>query len=368
MIKEIDFAKLNDLIESSYQILSDDIVFASGSLIEGLGNKRSDLDVYVLTSKNTSDISQLVNKPLDNFNEFVDLNWKSVSWVEDAICLLENIEFKEPRSFRVLSPAHRDFLHRFRVGVPIKNGERFNKLKERINLNKLSYAKFNIAITEIDSSQIDLMGFLEENDLESSNVKIHDLLMHLIDAYLALHLETSFSQKWKFCKLDKTKEKPLEGFTFAEITKDPKKFFFDLYMFKPRTMDEVNFVSRILILISNIIIPWGQNYFSDKKIELKSFNYISEFKKSDSLPAVSLDFQIRIEDGKLSCFCNLLNRKIEINEELYYLIGLFYGVVPFENTTYDLILKNINISKNELDELIDNLTSMLKLSGMLASS
>jgi hypothetical protein len=175
-----------------------DVLLAVGSLAEGLGNSKSDLDLLLITPRDTGvlpshDVALVVEKclfdiqvlPLLKLEEVLArfAAWAAMPW---DITHAANV-----------SPDDRRLLHRLLHCSSIFEGEssRFADLQpEKAELARL---KLQIARFTSRTIQVDMVGNVEARDYASLVFAAQDLLGHAVDALAAGHHLTNPTAKWR---------------------------------------------------------------------------------------------------------------------------------------------------------------------------
>jgi len=182
-------------------------VFISGSLLEGLGNKTSDIDLYVIGP--------------------VQPNGELVISKKDFICIAKHrlagrrvdVEFWQPQAVAELADRlssvvigrnldafeceEIDFLHRMKIGLPLLGAPLLEEWRRRFDFTKLvRYMKHQASVNLRDVVE-DLEGMLDNGDIEVAVIRCHDLLGDLCEYGLRCVGETNPKRKWGIKLLSK---------------------------------------------------------------------------------------------------------------------------------------------------------------------
>jgi predicted nucleotidyltransferase len=282
----IDFIKIEqrnitinrkDILET-LDFNEDDIVFLSGSLIEGsinklsrgMGNKLSDIDVFII-SKNIDDVKKAsVTYDLGEFKTaFKRLYGISIDieiFSEKAIlgiiqelnkCKFENHEFtfkilNLPKGFELFK--FTSFIHRFLNGVPVYNEKGFNEIKAALNQDNYFKLMTRIAVNNIDMYYEDVAGNIQSNQLEVAVNVARQILIETMKAYI-------FSNK---TSIDRDKWIPLKLKNLGENDKDVYKVYMKFKkLYFNEALDTEDKLRRnaegILDFSNEIISKIGQN-------------------------------------------------------------------------------------------------------------
>jgi hypothetical protein len=184
--------------EAAFGLNDAEILMAVGSLVEGLGSSKSDLDLLLVTGRDPSSlpprqhvtfvsgrclVDMLVLR-LDDLNDLLDRfeRWTQERWnVTHAVMF--NIE-------------DRTLLHRLTKGRHLLNAEA--KSIERFPLiMDLARLKLHVARQAARTIQVDLAGYRDAGDPRSLVAAAQDLLGHAVDALLAANGVTNPLTKWR---------------------------------------------------------------------------------------------------------------------------------------------------------------------------
>lgn len=194
--------------------LKNDMVYLGGSITEGFGNQKSDIDVFVICNEVNIDKEKNKNNSLlfdedcgkwilniihDNIRyDFEFITWKYFS---DIVSRLNNLNFNTNNYINGLSEREIDFIHRFKHAIPILNEQKFSTEKEKLNFDNLN--KYIVADSSILYSSLveDVQGAYLSKDFGSAFFMVRNLIDQAINMFLASNGETNPSKKWTYRKL-----------------------------------------------------------------------------------------------------------------------------------------------------------------------
>ena len=185
-------------VDRAVGLIADDVLLAVGSIVEGLGNSRSDLDLLFITPRGESqatkssvtlvvgkcimDVAILgvndVNKLFTRFEAWSNLPW--------------NVTHAAP-----FTPEERILLHRLHHGMILHRGENEKVTSQIPSLSNLARLKLHVARQLARTIQVDMAGYREVGDFSSLVFAAQELLGHAVDALLAGHQITNFLPKWR---------------------------------------------------------------------------------------------------------------------------------------------------------------------------
>ncbi|WP_406673971.1 hypothetical protein WBK31_37975 [Nonomuraea sp. N2-4H] len=209
LLKERCGSSVAELVED-VRLKDDETFFWSGSWVEGFGNSRSDLDLYLITSdkERTSGVPQVTGPGMPPMymtltpgRTRIDLTVVSTDLLTAVAGFLGrfNGETDYPTGW---SDNFREFVHRLGIGVPLANAERFEELRNGIDFMKFRQYLMRFYQNRADSLFDDAQGLLDEGDAVSAYLVARQRMEAAIDMYLAAHGETNTRvDKWRWKKL-----------------------------------------------------------------------------------------------------------------------------------------------------------------------
>ena len=204
-------SKMTDLETIVYQakqsidIHDDEMLLVVGSLVEGLGTTKSDLDLLLLTKRDPTHL------PLnEHFNWvsgkcLVDLWVLSKPYVDN---LLKRFSHWCAAPWDATDTAafdlpQRTLLHRIATGIWLASeGNQTNEPYPRPDIVDISRLKLHVARHEARTVQVDMAGLVDGEDYRTLAFAAVQLAGLAIDAVLAGHLQNNFTQKWRSRLLD----------------------------------------------------------------------------------------------------------------------------------------------------------------------
>ncbi|MCS5348276.1 hypothetical protein NYT34_02890 [Staphylococcus aureus] len=207
-INEINKKAIN-LIENYklIEVIGDvDTIFCAGSLYEGYGNEKSDVDIFILQSKNIEDICidyHFVG--MNNVEVVKKNNVIIISLEEEGMCFdleIHNIKLVNSYIKKISSldasvnDIYYDFVHRLKYAMPIYNIENFEYLKETIDYEKYNFLYPLVISTYYPLKVTDVQGAYEANDFTTSLYMAYLLYKDIIQSYLCLNDFTNPGEKW----------------------------------------------------------------------------------------------------------------------------------------------------------------------------
>lgn len=191
-------------VDETVGLSAHDVLLAVGSIAEGLGNSKSDLDLLFITPRGESspllpdDVSLVVDRCLIDMRvlrlrELDDLLGRFRSWSQDPWSVTRAVKF---------TLEERTLLHRLLHGHVLYKGKKdrvTSRMPERVDLARL---KLHVARHMSRTIQVDMVGYREVGDYRSLVFAAQEVLGHAVDALLAGHQLTNPHMKWRSRMLD----------------------------------------------------------------------------------------------------------------------------------------------------------------------
>ncbi|MED1014677.1 hypothetical protein [Bacillus mycoides] len=190
-------------------------VYVAGSLMEGFGNKTSDVDVYVIIDgdlpsiEDTKNQGRSLREDTHFINNFIDNGvrydyeyWTLKDW-DNLLFKLNNLNPADPNLVKTFSLNEYDLLHRLKYAKPIYNQQSFNELFSNINFENLAFYYASIKSEAYGNILEDIEGALFSQEEETAFIMSRLLLNEAVNGFLSMHGETNPSNKWIYKKLQR---------------------------------------------------------------------------------------------------------------------------------------------------------------------
>jgi hypothetical protein len=197
----VDAALLDDIVKLEAVDAASDIAYLSGSLVEGLGNPWSDLDVYVVTDRPPVGPTAFVDcgcmVSIHYVGELrVDYEYWPTTQVRDLADRLSAFEPGTGAIVNLFSEAEEQFVHRLvRYPLPIAGDPA--SLQAMFSLDTLNAYQIQIAVKRLDSMHEDLCGMIEGRNWDVALFAARELAAGAMDVYLHIRGNTNPSRKWR---------------------------------------------------------------------------------------------------------------------------------------------------------------------------
>jgi hypothetical protein len=197
----VAYADLIGQIRARVQHDPADLLLLAGSLCEGLGNHRSDLDVYRVPSQHDEAPAGDPVSILDFGTFALDVETVERTALERLLARLDAVDSDadaDPRkAVADFSDADVKLLHQLRIAHTVPGGEPFRQLAGAVHARKLARVLLDRAVAWMGALHIDILGFVEIGDDESARPLLRAFRARLGAALLAGLGETNPAEKWQ---------------------------------------------------------------------------------------------------------------------------------------------------------------------------
>jgi hypothetical protein len=200
----LDLPSIIENVEQNVRLAQDDVLLAVGSLVEGLGNHKSDLDLLLITSRNDDALSHEKEIPLGIGACLADLQILRPAGLH-ALCArfhAWNQEAWDVNHAAKFTLSEHKLLHRLSHGLSLSETQLGTVLPDLPSRRDLARLKLHVARHMSRTIQVDMVGHRADEDWETLTFAAQTLLGHAIDALTASHEITNPTEKWRFRLLD----------------------------------------------------------------------------------------------------------------------------------------------------------------------
>lgn len=260
LARGMSFDAVSEAAADRLGLVDGDVLFASGSLIEDLGNERSDLDFRLVTSRCDLPFSSHRDVVFQVGTVVCDVN--VISW-DDLDALLGlfqrwGADANSVRDTKVFSEDDLELLHYLQCGLILHGEATFESVRSRVAQAGLARLRLDRARYYANTLQIDLAGMRAAGDWASAIFVAQDLLARTVDALLAAHFFTNPSPKWRVKLLERLAATWEEGLPGRRTGLSPV----DRYLWLHRapmdtTGDAVTEYALRIAAFSRTVFPWA---------------------------------------------------------------------------------------------------------------
>lgn len=232
LLKKINKVITKKNIEDNINFLDSDIVYLGGSLIEGevneisknIGNKYSDLDVFVIRKEGYDETKAIYNnklkktffKKINNIN--VDIEIYDIKILNSLINSVNNIKLSKDNKisnslyldYDISENEINDFLGRLKNSICIKNKQKYEEIKESIKFSSWINFQKEIILNDIENKEEDILGALSENQIDVALYSLRLRYYAFMKYILLLNNEIIDRDKWISLKIKNLIQKKKE--------------------------------------------------------------------------------------------------------------------------------------------------------------
>jgi len=198
-LRDTELAAVMANVEATTGLGAGDVLLAVGSLAEGLGNSKSDLDLLLLTPRGKSSLASEDHAMLVAGRCLVDVRILRLAEIDELLARFENwsqLAWNVTHAVK-FTLEERTLLHRLLHGHLLHKGDK-EQLTARIpRLADLARLKLHVARQASRTVQVDMAGYREARDFGTLVFAAQDLLGHATDALLAGYHLTNPISKWR---------------------------------------------------------------------------------------------------------------------------------------------------------------------------
>lgn len=284
---------------SSLALAADDCLFSAGSLVEGLGTTKSDVDLLWLTELDPKSIPPAEQLTWVVGRCLVEVQAVTLSALRELLSRLKTwarLPWDTTHDAK-FSFDERKLLHRFLHARPL-HGDASHLNPSAVDLTRL---KLHVARQYSRTIQVDMVGNRDAGDLRSLVYAAQELLGHAVDALTAGYGFTNPIPKWRSRLLDQIpagweRSLPIrpEGLTASEKV-------WQLHRAPERSDEQVVLDHAFRIsAFARAVFAWAEmrlvNGSRDELIDQSLFNPQST---GHELPYLDFDVDFRIIDGRV---------------------------------------------------------------------
>jgi hypothetical protein len=316
---------------------ADEILLVCGSVVDGLANSRSDLDVLLITSRNRLETGSSRDLLLGLGATSVDVCIVQTAEAATALSRLRKWHStrEDPRRATDFNYQDQKLLHRILYGFPLMGAEIFRHLVDRSLRDVLLTLKVDASTYFGETYQLDLAGFLEVGDRASMRHAARELLGCALDACLAIYRLSQPNPKWRAAQLARMPrewEASIPGRTSGQSA---------LQMWlSNESFGDRDVVSKAyeICTFARRALPSARASFSGMSLSGSSADNEATMgaKHSDSpsLPALRPDVAVRFDGDAFRVFRLNIGRQVfKLAPHQYQALMLFDGSTTFAEAT-----------------------------------
>ncbi|WP_433215062.1 hypothetical protein [Microtetraspora malaysiensis] len=187
---------------------ADDLLFVAGSVVDGLANDNSDLDIYFLGRDGDAVIGAETTVRKGEKSGTIGViggREVSVSIIEPAGLAQLRADFGDCLAaltgndgiVQLENQNDLKLLHRVRTGVPVQGEMRLQSLRQELGTDRLAEYLANVHGVAAVNRLIDVEGELAEDSEDSASWMLREATSHFARFALALQGQTNPAPKWR---------------------------------------------------------------------------------------------------------------------------------------------------------------------------
>lgn len=360
--KDSSIEQVIENVRSFISVHPTDVLIAVGSLVEGLGTSKSDLDLVLITDRDIATIPEsehlgwvegtsLVDMLVFHRSKADQLIFRFWSWYGKKWDLSRSADF---------TMKERTILHRLYTGVPLLNPDNLEALRTP-DERGLALLKFHVARQSARTMLVDLVGLEEFHDYRSLVFTAQVVLGLAVEALLAGFGLLNPLVKWRSRQLEAVPEDWLTHLNSPYTNIDAATLVWQLSRL-PETLEpeEALAYAHRIAVFSRSVSFWVES----KLLELKPVpkNFIIDHREPSAddgrvAPLLRLDADIFVStNGMAISRLNEFDSPVVLDEEEVRLALLFDG-----HTSLELILAKVfgdarsRLGSRVLDRLLEKL-------------
>jgi hypothetical protein len=186
-------------VQKTVGLGAEDVLLAVGSIVEGLGNSRSDLDLLLITPRDLGPRAARGSVTLVAGKCIIDVRVIKVAEIGELLARFESWSHSpwDLTHAAPFTPAERILLHRLHHGLLLHRGDEEQVTARIPALIDLARLKLHVARQMTRTIQVDMAGYREVGDYRSLVFAAQEVLGHAVDALLAGYQVTNPLPKWR---------------------------------------------------------------------------------------------------------------------------------------------------------------------------
>jgi predicted nucleotidyltransferase len=238
---------------------SNQVIYLSGSIVEGFANSSSDIDIFVISDRSPVGGSIIRKKHFAISIYYIeaqriDFEYWAPKHIMDIANRLRLTDVGREFVAEKLDLVEELFIHRLSIAVPLCNAEGLASWQSRFDFDKFRAYMVQQSIHRIDGALEDLSGMLDDADLETALFRARHVVELTVDAYCHHAGNTNGLPKWR--------SRILSNLPDTALTADVKNTFWRLQFPDGLALQQKPEACRVYveacIAFANRIVSWIQ--------------------------------------------------------------------------------------------------------------
>jgi hypothetical protein len=311
---------------------ADEALLAVGSLVEGLGSRKSDLDLFWITPRSAAELPPEVSLTLVVNQCLVDVRVLRVTEIENLLGRFRAWcnqpwdtmrEAKFPIEDRLL-------LHRLLSGLLLSKKQKRVMEGLRPAPDDLARLKLHMARHASRTMQVDMIGYRDHSDFYSLVFAAQEVLGHTIDALLAGHGFTNPQPRWRSRFLRRIPKDWEQALQLRPSGLPPAELYWRLHR-APKVADEKSAVEHAarVVSFSRGVFKWAEGILLRQKEQqprATNWSRVRRVARDRRLPYLDLDVDFAtFDDGVVMGRLNEFGETVELSPREFAAALLFDG-------------------------------------------
>ncbi len=343
-----------------------DVFFVCGSLVEGLGNETSDIDLYLVTSRTDIPFTSLHDVAFLVGSIVVDVRVLDRAVFERLLESFERWERqpRQPRSSAGLNEDDRKLLHRLRTGRALHGAGDFERYQARVPQAHLARYKLDWARYQANTLQLDLPGLSGVSDWVSMIFVAQELLGFAIDGLVAGHGFTNPTRKWRARLLEGLPASWEQDLPGRPSGLSAQARYLSLHQAPPQvTASAITGYAHRIVAFARSAFTWAE-----QRLLAPHLPPVPAVQRAEGggepLPALDYDVTVRFKDERYELLrMNAGVPPLQLTAQAWSVLSLFDGETPWEQALHHA---ERVWGKDAGAENLENLLGMVRYSKLVA--
>lgn len=304
--KGVDLSSVMTGVEAAVGLHTGDVLMGVGSIVEGLGNSKSDIDLLLITARDRSELPAHDELGLVISRCLIDLRILRTAWIDEIVgrlrgCVQSRWEITHPVKF---TPDERSLLHRLLHGR-VLNSLGQAPIEERLPARaELARLKLQVARQMGRTIQVDMSGYWESGDYRSLVFAAQELLGHAVDALTAGHGLTNPTAKWRHRLLDRIPASWAHALVLRPTPLTASEQYWHLHR-APASSDERSALEHVfrIATFTRAVFAWAEGHLVETSCPIREpgrWPALDRRPDDVSLPLLDLDVDFAFGEGRVT--------------------------------------------------------------------
>lgn len=319
-------------VHETIGLRSDEVLLAVGSLAEGLGNSKSDVDLLWITPRDESGLPEKHELTLVVGRCVVDVRVLRLAELEELLARFEAWAQRPWNTTHAVkfTMEERTLLHRLIHGQLLHEDQGGQLASRKPSSLALARLKLHIARHMARTIQVDMVGYRDSGDFRTLVFAAQELLGHAVDALLAGYQFTNPVSKWRSRLLERVPSDWEQSLSSRPTGLTAGEVFWRLHRAPERPEERPVFEHAFRITtFARAVFLWAEFQLvrgSDERPEPITWPQVERQPEDSPLPYLDLDVDYHVRDGGVAIArLNEFGVMVEISMREFALVLLLDG-------------------------------------------